>query len=54
MFMGIFGKRQKEKAMAKTGQKVETIPESKDKFYIENGVLIKAVQKGNLETPVHT
>ena len=45
MFMGIFGKRQKEKAMSKTGQKVETIPESKDKFYIENGVLIKAVQK---------
>lgn len=45
MFMRIFGKKQKKKMMAEPSQKVEEILKNRDKFYIENGVLVKAVQE---------
>lgn len=45
MFMRVFRKKQKEKVMVKPSQNEVTIPKNKDNFYIENGVLIKAVQK---------
>lgn len=45
MFMRIFGKRQKKKVMGEPSQKVDAIRENKDRFYIENGVLVKAVQE---------